>query len=225
MMLGFGMLAALLAVRNGAPGQVIDAAMTDGAALLAGMSWHFTAAGINRDERGVNMLDGGAHFYDNYATADGKYVAIGAIEPQFYALLRRHAGIADDAAFDAQYDRSAWPALKAKLTTIFATKTRDEWDALLLGTDACYAPVLSMTEAPAHPHNLARGTFAVVGGAVQPMPAPRYSATPTVMPQSAPVAGSDTDAILTELGYGAGEVATLRASGALGKVESSPSAR
>ena len=201
MMLAFGMVAALLAVKNGAPGQVIDAAMTDGSALLAGMSWHMLAAGINQDRPGVNMLDGAAHFYDTYECADGKWVSIGSIEPQFYALLRQHAGVADDPAFDAQHDRSAWPALKAKLQAIFATKTRDEWDAVMAGTDICFAPVLSMAEAPQHSHNVARGTFATVGGATQPMPTPRYSATPNDVPRLAPAVGGDAAEILAPLGY------------------------
>jgi alpha-methylacyl-CoA racemase len=201
MMLAFGMVSALLAVKNGAAGQVIDCAMTDGSALLAGMSWHMLAAGINRDAPGSNMLDGAAHFYDTYECADGKFVSIGSIEPQFYALLRQHAGVADDPAFDAQLDRAAWGPLKAKLTAIFKSKTRDEWCAVMEGTDICFAPVLSMGEAPGHPHNVARETFLQVGGATQPGPAPRYSGTVVDKPSAAPVAGADTAAILAELGY------------------------
>jgi alpha-methylacyl-CoA racemase len=216
MMLAFGMVAALLAVKNGAPGQVIDAAMTDGSALLAGMSWHMLAAGINRDMAGVNMLDGGAHFYDTYACADGKFVSIGSIEPQFYALLRHHAGVADDPAFDAQHDRAGWGALKAKLTIIFKTRTRDQWCKTMEATDICFAPVLSMREAPQHPHNIARATFAEIGGAVQPMPAPRYSATKSEKPRPAPVAGGDTEQVLTDLGYDANRIDALRDAGALG---------
>jgi alpha-methylacyl-CoA racemase len=211
MMLAFGMVAALLAVKNGAPGQVIDAAMTDGSALLAGMSWHFLAAGINRDEAGINMLDGGAHFYDTYACADGKYLSVGAIEPQFYALLREKAGLTDP-AFDAQHDRAAWPTLKAKLAAIFATKTRDEWAAIFDATDACVAPILSMNEAVTHPHNVARGTFAEIGGAVQPIPAPRYSVTQNAVPDAAPAAGADTEAVLAALGYDGAQIAAVMAS-------------
>ncbi len=217
MMLAFGMVSALLAVKMGAAGQVIDCAMTDGSALLAGMSWHMLAAGINRDAPGTNMLDGAAHFYDTYECADGGWIAIGAIEPQFYALLRTHAGVAEDPAFDAQHDRAAWPELKAKLGAIFRTKSRDEWDAIMATTDVCFAPVLSMTEAPQHPHNAARGTFAEVGGAIQPMPAPRYSTTVVDAPRAAPVAGSDADAVLARLGYDAGRIAALRAAGVLGR--------
>lgn len=215
MMLAFGMVAALLAVKNGAGGQVIDAAMTDGSALLAGMSWYFHAAGINQDRAGVNMLDGGAHFYDTYVCADGKFIAIGSIEPQFYALLREHAGVAHDPAFDAQHDRAAWPVLKDRLAAIFRAKPRAEWEAVMDATDVCFAPVLSMAEAPAHPHNAARGTFAEVGGAVQPMPSPRYSGTVSPAPQAAPRVGEDTDALLDALGYGQDRIAALRASGAV----------
>ncbi|UVO55767.1 CaiB/BaiF CoA-transferase family protein [Sphingomonas sp. SUN039] len=217
MMLAFGMVSALLAVKNGAAGQVIDCAMTDGSALIAGMSWHLLAAGANIDAPGTNMLDGAAHFYDTYACADGKFVSIGSIEPQFYALLRQHAGVADDPAFDAQHDKSGWPALKAKLAAIFAGKTRDEWDALLAGTDVCFAPVLSMREAVTHPHNVARDTFAEIGGATQPMPAPRYSGTATDAPRPAPVVGSDTASVMAALGYDAARIAGLRAAGAFGR--------
>lgn len=201
MMLAFGMVSAMLAVKNGAAGQVIDCAMTDGSALLAGMSWHMLAAGINRDAPGANMLDGAAHFYDTYECADGKFVSVGSIEPQFYALLRAAAGVTDDRAFDAQHERSAWGPLKAKLAEIFKTKTRDEWCTVMEGTDICFAPVLSMSEAPHHPHNVARETFLQVGGATQPGPAPRYSGTVVETPVAAPVAGADSTAILAELGY------------------------
>jgi alpha-methylacyl-CoA racemase len=216
MMLAFGMVSALLAVKNGAAGQVIDCAMTDGSALIAGMSWHLLAAGANEDQAGVNMLDGGAPFYDTYECADGKWISIGSIEPQFYALLRAAAGVADDPAFDAQHDRAGWGALKAKLAAIFRTRTRDEWDAALAMTDICFAPVLSMNEATQHPHNVARGTFVEVCGAIQPAPAPRYSGTVIDTPVVAPVAGSDSDAVLAGLGYDAARIAALRGAGALG---------
>jgi alpha-methylacyl-CoA racemase len=190
--------------------------MTDGSALLAGMSWHMLAAGANTDMPGTNMLDGAAHFYDTYECADGKWISIGSIEPQFYALLRHHAGVADDPAFDAQHDRAGWPALKGRLTKIFAARTRDEWDAIMAGSDVCFAPVLSMAEAPQHPHNVARKTFATVGGVTQPMPAPRYSVSITDVPQPAPRVGSDTDRVLASLGYDAVRIDTLKAAGAFG---------
>lgn len=215
MMLAFGLISALLAVRNGAQGQVVDAAMTDGSALLAGMSWGFLAKGANRDLPGVNRLDGGAHFYDTYECADGKWIAIGAIEPQFYALLRDKAGLADP-AFNDQLNPEAWDLLKEKLAEIIRGKTRDEWTTLMAMTDACVAPVLSMEEAPKHPHNMARGTFLTIEGAIQPAPAPRYSETANDQPRPSPPAGTDADAILASVGYNADEVKALREAGALG---------
>lgn len=176
MLLAFGMVSALLAVKNGAKGQVVDCAMTDGSALLMTMMWGFRASGMWSDERGTNMLDTGAPFYDTYETADGGFVAIGSIEPQFYALLRDKLGITADPLFDAQHDRAQWPAQKERLAAIFRTKTRDEWCALMDGTDVCFAPVLSMAEAAAHPHNVARGTFVERDGVMQPAPAPRFLA-------------------------------------------------
>jgi alpha-methylacyl-CoA racemase len=216
MMLAYGMVSALLGVKMGGAGQVIDCAMTDGSALLAGMSWYMLAAGTNTDMPGANMLDGAAHYYDTYECADGKWISIGSIEPQFYALLRHHAGIADDPAFDAQHERTAWPVLKAKLSDIFRAKTRDEWCALMEATDVCFAPVLSMTEAPGHAHNIARETFIEVGGAIQPAPAPRYSETPAAMPVAAPKAGQDTETVLAGLSYDTARIGALKAAGALG---------
>jgi alpha-methylacyl-CoA racemase len=193
------MVSALLHAQKTGEGQVIDCAMTEGAAVLMGMIWGFRGMGIWGDERGTNMLDTGAHFYDTYACADGEYIAIGSIEPQFYGELRRLTGLDADPEFDAQMDRGAWPALKAKLAALFATRPRAHWDQLMAATDVCYAPVLSMAEAPAHPHNVARGAFAEVGGMVQPMPAPRYSRTATAMPRPAPRPGADSEAVRAEL--------------------------
>jgi len=210
MMLAFGMVAALLSVARGGEGQVIDAAMTDGTAVLMSMMHGMKTMGVWSEELGVNLLDTGAHFYDTYETADGKFVSIGSIEPQFYAELRRIAGLEDDYDFDAQHDRAHWGALKDKLTILFKTKTRSEWDALMEHTDVCYAPVLTMSEAVAHPHNAARGTFVEVGGAMQPAPAPRYSGTATATPQRAPMPGDQTDEILGSLGKGVEEIAKLR---------------
>jgi alpha-methylacyl-CoA racemase len=182
MMLAFGMVSALLHAQKTGQGQVIDTAMTDGAAVLMSMIWGFRANGIWSDDRGTNMLDTGAHFYDTYETSDGKWISIGSIEPQFYAELRRLAGLAGDPDFDAQMDRSAWGPLKAKLTALFLTQTSAQWCALMEMTDVCFAPVLSMAEAPAHPHNAARSTFIDVDGVTQPAPAPRYSVTVTDTP-------------------------------------------
>ena len=189
MLLAFGMVSGLLSARTTGHGQVIDCAMTDGSALLMSMVWGFRATMGWRDERGVNLLDTGAHFYDTYQTLDGKYVAIGAIEPQFYAELRRLAGLADDADFDAQFDPARWPLLKDKLTALFLTRTRDDWCAVMEGSNACFAPVLAMGEAAGHPHNAQRQTFIELGGVVQPAPAPRFSRTPAPPPRSSSEAG------------------------------------
>ena len=199
MMLAFGMVSALLFAKTGGRGQVVDAAMTDGSALLTGMPRAFLAAGTMTDNRGENLIDGGAHFYDSYECADGTWIAIGSIEPQFYALLRQHLGLLGDAAFDDQDNRAHWPALKKRIAAIFLTRTRADWCALLEGTDVCFAPVLSLAEAPQHPHNVARRTFLEVGGATQPAPAPRYSLTKHDTPQAAPIVDSDRPAILAEL--------------------------
>ena len=148
MMLAFGMVSAFLAVKNGGAGQVIDCAMTDGTAVLSSVIWGLHADGLWEDERGVNLLDSGAHFYDSYETKDGKFVSIGSIEPKFYTLLIQKAGLTDDTDFAAQLDKTQWPALSEKLTVIFKMKTRDEWCELMEGTDVCFAPVLSLSEAP-----------------------------------------------------------------------------
>ena len=181
MLLAVGMLAALLETKGSGRGQVVDAAMTDGSALLSAMMYGFKANGWWSNARGANMLDGGAPFYDTYRCADGKHVAIGAIEPQFWAALRDRCGLVDP-DFDAQMDAATWPLQKRKLDALFATKTRDDWCALLEGSDACFAPVLDWDEAPRHPHNVARGTFVVVDGVVQPAPAPRFDRTPASQP-------------------------------------------
>ena len=215
MMLAFGMVSALLAVARGGAGQVIDAAMTDGTAVLMSMIHGMANQGLWREEVGANLLDTGAHFYDVYETADGKFVSIGSIEPQFYAQLRARLGLAEDTDFDAQMNPAAWPALKDKLAAIFKSKTRAEWDALLEHTDVCYAPVLTMREAREHPHMTARDTFVDVAGSPQPAPAPRYSGTATDTPSPAPMPGDDTDAILGGLGLAQSEIADLRETGAI----------
>ncbi len=214
MMLAFGIVCALLETRTSGKGQVIDAAMTDGSALLTAMFHGFKAGGLWNNQRQANFLDGAAHYYDNYRCADGKFISIGAIEPQFYALLREITG-ATDPAFDAQHDMQQWPQLKEKLATLFATKTRDEWCALLEGTDACFAPVLDWDEAIAHPHHRARDTFIDIDGVTQPAPAPRFSRTPPPRPQSVASAGQHTDSVLQDWGVSAECIATLRQSGAI----------
>lgn len=208
--LAMGMLAAVISARNTGEGQVVDVSMTDGSASLMSMMYGFKASGMWTDERGANMLDGGAHFYDTYETKDGKWVSLGSIEPQFYALLREKAGLSD-AAFDAQHDKSKWPELKAEITRVFKTKTRDEWDEIMSGTDVCYGPILSLEEAPGHPHNIARETFVEIDGVVQPNVAPRFSHTKSEI-QGPPSddAGRDTDAILNDFGFSADDIAALK---------------
>ncbi|MBX3593413.1 CaiB/BaiF CoA-transferase family protein [Sphingomonas sp.] len=181
MMLAFGMVSALLRAREAGQGQVIDCAMTDGSAALMSAIWSMLAAGLWRDERGANLLDTGAHFYDSYETRDGKFIALGSIEPKFYAQLREKAGLAG-AEWDDHMDAARWPRLKAELAAVIATRTRDEWCELLEYGDACFAPVLSMTEAPKHPHNAGRRTFLEIDGVVQPAPAPRFSLSEAAAP-------------------------------------------
>lgn len=211
MMLAFGMTTALLNAQRSGQGQVIDCAMTDGSATLAAMTWGFYGMGQWRDAPGTNLLDGAAHFYDTYACLDGEFIAIGSIEPQFYALLREKTGLTADADFDAQMDPSRWGALKDKLTALFASQPRAHWCALMEATDVCFAPVLSLAEAPQHPHNAARATFIEVAGVTQPAPAPRYSQTVADHPAAPPVAGSDGAALLAELGYDAAQIAAVTA--------------
>ena len=184
--------------------------MTDGTAVLMSMMHGMKNMGVWSEELGANMLDTGAHFYDTYETADGKFISIGSIEPQFYSELRRLAGLAEDAAFDAQHDRAQWGELKDKLTVLFKTRPRADWDALMEHTDVCYAPVLTMSEAARHPHNAARETFVEISGSIQPAPAPRYSGTATATPLAAPMPGDQTDEILRRMGLGADEIERLR---------------
>lgn len=215
MMLAFGMVSALLSVARGGTGQVIDAAMTDGTAVLMALAHTMRSMGIWDERPGTNLLDTGAPFYETYETADGKFVALGSIEPQFYAELLRLLGLQDDPNFATQHDRERWPIMKAKLAQAFAMRTRAEWDDILAQSDACYAPVLTMSEAIDHPHNRARQTFVNVGTDTQPAPAPRYSDTDTDLPQPAPLAGEHSDAILEALGMDGAEIAALRESGAI----------
>ncbi|MEO0032728.1 MAG: hypothetical protein RIS94_2486 [Pseudomonadota bacterium] len=186
MLMAFAVMAGVFSAQRTGRGQVIDCAMVDGAAILSGMTWTFFGNGMWRDERGVNLLDGGAHFYDTYETADGTWISIGSIEPQFYALLLEKTGLADDPAFAPQMDAKGWPDLKQRLTALFRTKTRADWCDVMDGTDICFAPVLSLSEAPHHPHNAARGTFVEDGGMTMPAPAPRFMGTPAPAPRLAP---------------------------------------
>lgn len=211
--LAFGLMAALIEAGRSGKGQVVDATMIDGAASLMTMMYGMAAAGSWDDRRYSNLVDGGAHFYDTYETADGRHVSIGSIEPQFYAELIRLAGL-DPAEFAAQNDKAEWPRMKARLVEVFKTKTRDEWCSLMEGSDVCFAPVLSMFEAPEHPHNRERGTFIEVDGVVQPGPAPRFSRTEPGRPTPPPAPGTHTDEGLADWGFSADEIAALKASGA-----------
>jgi len=173
------------------------------------MIYGLKAAGLWADHCGVNLLDTGAHFYDTYETADGKFISIGSIEPQFYALRLEKAEI-DDPEFNEQLDFTRWPSLKVKLETLFKAKTRDEWCAVMEGTDICFAPVLSLEEAPQHPHNQERETFVEVEGVVQPAPAPRFSRTRPELKGTPPVPGQDTLAVLQDFGFNSDDIASLK---------------
>ena len=214
LLLAFGIVAGLLEARTSGQGQVIDAAMVDGAAALMTMTHSLRAMGIWNDERGTNMLDTGAHFYDVYETADGGYISIGSIEPQFYAELLRLTGLEDE-ALPGQYDRARWPALKERVAAVFRTKTRDEWCEIMEGTDVCFAPVLTIPEAVAHPHNVHRGTFVEVAGIPQPGPAPRFSRTEVAIARPPAHAGQHTEEILAEAGLDADRIAKLRETGVI----------
>jgi len=214
MLLAYGLVCGLLNAQRTGEGQVVDAAMVDGAAVLTTMFHAFRAMGIWQDERGTNMLDTGAHYYDVYATADGKYVSIGSIEPQFYKELLRLTGL-EGVELPWQNDRGEWPAMKERLAEIFKTKTRDEWCEVMEGTDVCFAPVLSLGEAPLHPHNVHRGTFIELDGAVQPAPAPRFSGTPVSVQRPPSHAGQHTDEVLAEWGLDTDRIAKLREAGAI----------
>ncbi len=212
--LAMGICAALVSAQNTGKGQVIDAAMTDGATSLMGMFFGMKAAGLWTTERHANMLDGAAPFYDTYETKDGKFISLGSIEPQFYALLREKAGFTD-AAFDKQHDHSGWPDLKDKVAATFKTKTRDEWDAIMEGTDICYAPVLDMDEAYDHPHNRERETIIDIFGVKQPNVAPRFSGTPSAIQGPTPSVGEHNDEALADWGFSAKDIDALKSAEAL----------
>ncbi|MFN8025307.1 MAG: CaiB/BaiF CoA-transferase family protein [Acidimicrobiia bacterium] len=214
MFLAFGIVCALFEAKASGEGQVVDAAMVDGAAYLMGPIWGLRNMGGISDERGTNLLDTGAPFYDAYETSDGKWVSIGSIEPQFYAELLERLGI-DPEGLPHQNDRAGWPAMKERLTAIFETKTRDEWCAVLEGTDVCFGPILTMTEAAEHPHIKARGTVVNYHDILQPAPAPRFSRTAAEIQGPAVPPGENTDAVLASFGFSAEEIASLRDSGAV----------
>lgn len=209
-----GVLAALVERGMSGKGQVIDAAMTDGTASLLSPFYGMMAMGMWTKERMDNRLDGGAHYYGSYACADGKFISIGSIEPQFYALLLELCGI-DDPEFAKQNDKQHWASLRGKLEALFITQPRDHWCALLEGTDVCFAPVLDLQEAPTHPHNVARQSFVEIDGVTQPAPAPRFSRTPSSVQAPAAIAGEHSEAILNDWGFNSSEISALKQGGAI----------
>jgi alpha-methylacyl-CoA racemase len=214
MLLAVGVLAALHERVTSGRGQVVDVAMVDGAALLTSALHGMRAQGVWADERGTNLLDGGAPFYDAYLTRDGGYMSVGALERRFYRQLLEGLGLANVELPD-QMDRAGWPELRARLAEAFLTRTRAEWAEVFAGLDGCVAPVLSPAEAPAEPHNRARGTFVPVGGRLQPAPAPRFSRSVVAVPGPAPLPGTDTRTALLDWGFDPVEVAHLEASGSI----------
>lgn len=215
MLLAFGMVCGILNAQRTGTGDVIDAAMVDGTAALMGMVYGSVAKGYWTDERGSNALDTAAHYYDCYETADGKWISLGSIEPQFYALMLDKLGLSEDAEFNNVLDKSVWPGLKKKIADVVATRTRDEWDELMLGTDVCYAPVLSLSEAPEHPHNVARGAFIDLDGGPQHAPAPRFANAGAPEPSAQKPVGIDTVAVLASAGFEQAEIDRLLESGAI----------
>lgn len=209
MLLAFGMACALFETQRSGKGQVIDAAMVDGAASLMAMFFGQRAAGLWTDDRGSNFLDTGAHYYDTYETADGKWISVGSIEPQFYQLLLQHSGIKDP-EFQNQQDRTKWPEFKKRMAGIFKTKTRQEWCMIMEGTDVCFGPVLTMGEALEHPHNVARKTFVEIENVPQPAPAPRFSRTKPEVRGPALVGPENTEAALLDWGISRNDIEKLK---------------
>jgi alpha-methylacyl-CoA racemase len=216
MLLAFGLVCALLEAARSGKGQVVDAAMIDGVTALMAMIWSARAEGMWTDARGSNSLDSGAPFYDVYETADGEFISIGAMEPQFFAQLLERLGLTGEDCFAVQRDRALWPEAKRRLEDLFRTRTRSEWVAVFDGADACFTPVFSMAEVTTHPHHLARSTFVTIDGVVQGAAAPRLSRTPGQVGLPPRRVGQHTDHILDELGYDAVQVGKWRADGVVG---------
>lgn len=214
MVLAFGLVCALLEAAKSGKGQVVDTAMVDGAAALMAMFFTMQAGGAFSMDRGTNLLDGGAHFYGTYETSDAKYISLGSIEPQFYALLVEKVGLDPD-RFSAQMDSSKWGEFKAELTNVFKTKTRDEWCDIMEGSDVCFAPVLALDEVHKHPHNIARNSFIDIDGVIQPAPAPRFSRSEVAVTHGSRLAGEDSIVVLQEAGLGDAEIKELISSGAV----------
>jgi alpha-methylacyl-CoA racemase len=210
MMLAFGLLAAIWHAQKTGQGQIVDCSMVEGSAVLMAMIYSLYGQKRWIDERGVNLIDSGAHFYNTYETADGKYISVGAVEPQFYRELLERIGLGDDPAFADQNDQRQWPELKEKLDEHFRTKTRDEWTTILEKTDGCFAPVLSLCEASRHPHNRARDSFVEIDGMIHPAPAPRYSQTVNASPEFMRAGIDVTREILRTAGYTEKEITGLR---------------
>ncbi len=215
MLLALGVVAGLLEAQKSGRGQVVDAAMTDGSALLLASVFGMHASGAWTDDRGSNMLDSGGHFYDTYECADGEYVSVGSLEPQFYALLREKAELTGSEWDDHIVNRDRWPELSARLAEVFRAKTREEWCEIMEGSDVCFAPVLSIDEAVAHPHNRARQTFVEVEGVPQPAPAPRFSRTTVAVQGPPPKAGEHSDAVLADWGFSDQQINAMRSAGAI----------
>lgn len=214
MLLAYGLVCGLLEAQKSGAGQVVDAAMVDGAATLMSMFFSFAASGSFSDQRGTNLLDGGAHFYDTYETADGKHVCIGSIEPQFYALLIEKAEL-DPEKYKDQMNPERWPELKEDLRATFLTKTQAEWCEIMEGTDVCFSPVLSIFEAPEHAHNKTRNSFLEIDGVMQPAPAPRFSRTTPEISHGARIPGEDTVSVLKDYGFSSDEIDALSSSGVI----------
>jgi alpha-methylacyl-CoA racemase len=214
MVLAFGLVCGLLEASRSGKGQVVDSAMVDGAAALMAMFFSMQGSGAFSMERGTNLLDGGAHFYGTYETRDGKYISLGSIEPQFYALLVEKAGL-DAEKFSAQMEAAKWDEFKAELTGVFKTKTRDEWCDIMEGSDVCFAPVLALNEVQDHPHNQARNSFIEIDGFVQPAPAPRFSRTGVSVSHGARIPGEDSRQVLSDAGYTDDEIGALFEAGAV----------
>ena len=214
MLLALGLVAALLESKESKQGQVVDAAMTDGSALLMTMIYSMQSSGMWKTTMGSNLLDGGSHFYDTYECKDGKFISIGSIEPQFYALLCQIAEL-DEKVFSKQMSRDLWPEQKEEIKKVFLKKTRDEWCELMEGTDVCFAPVLDMSEAPQHPHNKERKTFIDLEGVTQPAPAPRFSRTEPEVVSSPSIVGEHTNEVLSSIGLSEEDISSLKTSGAV----------
>ena len=210
MLLAFGIVCGLYEAQRSGKGQVVDAAMVDGVSALMAMVYGLRAGGAWIDRRGENFLDGAAPFYDTYETADGKWISVGSLEPQFYALLLKHAGI-EDPDFQAQFDTHRWPEFKRKVAEIFKGKTRDEWCEIMEGTDVCFGPVLSLDEAPKHPHNVVRKTFVEVEGVLQPGPTPRFSRTQPEIQGPPRMSQEDTESALSDWGLTRRDIEELKA--------------